>query len=209
MRPYSQAINARFSSMTASSRSRDVTALLIEWRQGDGAALERLIPLVYAELRKVARAHLKREQASHSLQATALVHEVYLRLVRVDRMTMENEAHFMAVASRLMRQILVDHARRKLAGKRRGATTIVSLDGVLPQAAPTAPRDIDVLALDEALDELASFDAQQCRVVEMRFFAGLTIDEVAQALGISPATVEREWAMAKAWLYGRLSDRPA
>jgi len=182
----------------------DVTALLIEWRQGDAAALERLVPLVYAELKKVAGAHLRHEQAGHSLQATALVHEVYLRLVNVDRMTFESRAHFMAVAARLMRQILVDRARRKLAGKRGGRATMVSLDGVSPAV---GPRNIDVLALDEALGELASFDAQQCRIVEMRFFAGLTIDEAAHALGISTATVEREWAVAKAWLYEQLSAR--
>lgn len=195
--------------MTESIRPHDVTALLIEWRQGDAAALERLVPLVYAELRKVARAQLRREQAGHSLQATALVHEVYLRLVNVDRMTIENRAHFMAVAARLMRQILVDHARRRLAGKRGGAATMVSLEGVSPGVNRVGPAAVDVLALDEALGELASFDAQQCRVVEMRFFAGLTIEEAAQALGISTATVEREWALAKAWLYQQLSPRTA
>ena len=187
----------------------DVTALLIEWRQGDAAALERLVPLVYAELKKVAGAHLRHEQAGHSLQATALVHEVYLRLVNVDRMTFESRAHFMAVAARLMRQILVDRARRRLAGKRGARATMVSLDGVAPAVHAIGPTNIDVLALDEALAELASFDAQQCRIVEMRFFAGLTIDEAAHALGISTATVEREWAVAKAWLYAQLSARTA
>jgi RNA polymerase sigma factor (TIGR02999 family) len=194
--------------MTESSRPHDVTALLIEWRQGDTGALERLVPLVYAELRKVAGAQLRRERVGHSLQATALVHEVYLRLVNVDRMTLESRAHFMAVAARLMRQILVDHARRRLAGKRGGGATMVSLDGVSP-VNPVGPTNVDVLALDAALGELASFDAQQCRIVEMRFFAGLTIDEAADALGISTATVEREWAVAKAWLYAQLSARTA
>jgi RNA polymerase sigma-70 factor (ECF subfamily) len=195
--------------MTESSRPDDVTALLIEWRQGDPAALERLLPVMYAELRKVAGAHLRRERAGHSLQATALVHEVYLRLVNVNRMTLESRVHFMALAARLMRQILVDHARRKLAGKRGGAATIVSLDGGSPRVSTVGPTDVDVLALDEALAELASFDAQQCRVVELRFFAGLTIEEAAEALGISAATVEREWASAKAWLYQQLSGRTA
>lgn len=196
--------------MMESLRSRDdVTALLIEWRQGDAAALERLVPLVYAELKRVAGAHLRHEQAGHSLQATALVHEVYLRLVNVDRMTVQSRAHFMAVAARLMRQILVDRARRRLAGKRGGGATMVSLDGVAPAVHAVGPTNIDVLALDEALGELASFDAQQCRIVEMRFFAGLTIDEAAHALGISTATVEREWAVAKAWLYAQLSARTA
>ena len=187
----------------------DVTALLVEWRQGDAAALDRLVPLVYAELKKVAGAHLRHEEAGHSLQATALVHEVYLRLVNVDRMTFESRAHFMAVAARLMRQILVDRARRKLSGKRGGGMTTVSLDGLSPAANAVGPTNIDVLALDEALAELASFDAQQCRIVEMRFFAGLTIDEAAHALSISTATVEREWAVAKAWLYAQLSARTA
>ena len=196
--------------MTERSRPHDdVTALLIEWRQGDAAALERLVPLVYAELKRVAGAHLRHERAGHSLQATALVHEVYLRLVNVDRLTFESRAHFMAVAARLMRQVLVDRARRRLRGKRGGGATMVSLDRVPPAVNTAGPTNIDVLALDEALAELASFDAQQCRIVEMRFFAGLTIDEVAHALGISTATVEREWAVAKAWLYTQLSARTA
>jgi RNA polymerase sigma factor (TIGR02999 family) len=182
-----------------------VTALLVEWRQGDAEALERLVPLVYAELRKLARAQLRHEQAGHSVQATALVHEVYLRLVNVNRMTVESRAHFMSIAARLMRQILVDRARRKLAGKRGGTATQVSLDDVSPPTARVDPVSVDVLALNEALDELASFDADQCRIVELRFFGGLTIEETAQALEISTATVEREWVIAKAWLYQRLA----
>ena len=188
--------------MTDDSRANDVTGLLLSWRQGDAGALDRLVPLMYDELRRVARRHLRREPPGHSLQATALVHEVYLRLVDVDRMTLKSRTHFFAVAARLMRQILVDHARRKRAGKRGGGVTMMSLDEVSP-AAQTS--NVDVLALDQALDALSSFDPQQCRVVELRFFAGLNIDEAAEALGISTATVEREWAMAKAWLYQRLS----
>jgi RNA polymerase sigma factor (TIGR02999 family) len=188
-------------------RSQDITALLEEWRLGDAAALERLIPLLYSELRKMARAHMRREPVVHSLQATALVHEVYLRLVNADSLTVENRAHFMAIAGCLMRQILVDHARRRRAGKRGGAATTVSLESVLPRGERTEPTDVNVLALNEALEELASFDPRQSRVVEMRYFAGLTIDETAQALGMSTATVEREWAIAKAWLYQRLSAR--
>jgi RNA polymerase sigma-70 factor, ECF subfamily len=184
---------------------QDVSGLLAQWRDGDTDALERLIPLVYADLRKLARAHLRREQPGHSLQATALVHEVYLRLVNLDRLRVENRTHFIAVAARLMRQILVDHARRQRAGKRGAAVPVVSLDGVAPQAEPAAGGcDLDILALDRALDELASFDAQQCRIIEMRFFGGLTIDETAEALDISTATVERDWAFARAWLYDRL-----
>jgi RNA polymerase sigma-70 factor, ECF subfamily len=190
--------------MPHSSGPNDVTSLLVEWRQGHAEALERLIPLVYTELRKLARAHLRREQPGHSLQPTALVHELYLRLMNVNRLICENRAHFMSVAARLMRQILVDHARRRRAGKRGGAATVVGLDAVSPEAVPINPTPIDVLALDDALAALASFDPQQCRVVELRFFAGLTLDETAEALDISAATVEREWAIAKAWLYQRL-----
>jgi len=181
---------------------QEVTGLLLSWRQGDAAALDRLTPLVYDELRRVARRHLRREAPGHSLQATALVHEVYLRLVDVDRMTLKNRTHFFAVAARLMRQILVDHARRKRADKRGGAVTMVSLDEVSPAAQTSG---VDVLALNEALDALSSLDVRQCRVVELRFFAGLNIDEAAEALDVSTATVEREWAMAKAWLHRRLS----
>lgn len=190
--------------MIDSPRSDDVTALLLDWRRGDAVALERLLPLVYADLRKVARAHLRREPAGHSLQATALVHEVYLRLVGLDRLRVASRTHFMAVAARLMRQILVDHARRKRAGKR-GGVTVIGLDMVPPRAEPyTGAAEVDILALDRALEELASFDAQQCRVVELKFFAGLTIEEMAEALGTSTATVEREWVIARAWLYQRL-----
>ena len=181
----------------------DVTDLLLTWRQGDAAALDRLVPLVYDELRRVARRHLQREEPGHDLQATALVHEVYLRLVDVDRMTMRSRTHFFGVAATLMRQILVDHARRQRAGKRGAGATMLSLDEV--QAAAPA-SSVDVLALDQALDALSGIDARQCRVVELRFFAGLNIDETAEALGISPATVEREWAMAKAWLFRRMSS---
>jgi RNA polymerase sigma factor (TIGR02999 family) len=180
----------------------DVTELLLSWRQGDAEALDRLVPVVYDELRRVARRHLRREQPGHALQATALVHEVYLRLVDVERLTLKNRTHFFAVAAKLMRQILVDHARRQHAGKRGGGATMVSLADVSPAAQPPS---VDVLALDQALEALSAIDARQCGVVELRFFGGLDIDEAAEALGISPATVEREWAFAKAWLYRRLS----
>ena len=181
-----------------------VTALLLEWRQGDKGALDRLVPLVYEELRRVARARLKAERG-HSLQTTALVHEAYFRLVDLDRMTFNSRTHFFAVAARLMRQILVDHARKRLAGKRGGGVTIVGLDEVSPAAKTTG---VDVLALDEALDQLTSIDARLCHVVELRFFAGLNIDETAEALDVSTATVERDWVTAKAWLFQRLSLQP-
>ena len=182
--------------------SHDVTGLLLSWRQGDAAALDRLLPVVYDELRRVAGRRLRGESPRHALQATALVHEVYLRLVDIDRMTLTSRAHFFGVASTLMRQILVDHARRLRADKRGGRVTMLSLDEAVPAAWTSS---VDVLALDEALDALSAVDSRQCRVVELRFFAGLKIDEAAAALGISPATVEREWALAKAWLFRRLS----
>lgn len=186
----------------AVSPLHDVTELLRSWRQGDVAALDRLVPLVHAELRRVARSHIRREGPGHTLQATALVHEVYLRLVGLDRLTLNDRTHFFAVAATLMRQILVDHARRKRADKRGGGVTMMTLNEVTPASQASM---VDVIALDQALDALCARDARQCRVVELRFFAGLNIDETAQAIGVSPATVEREWAMAKAWLHRRLS----
>jgi RNA polymerase sigma factor (TIGR02999 family) len=192
--------------MVEAPRPDDVATLLTEWRRGDPVAFERLLPLVYADLRKVARAHLRREGPGHSLQPTALVHEVYLRLVGLDRLALESRTHFMALAARLMRQILVDHARHKRAGKRGGAVTMVGLDMLPARAEPsTRAPDVDILALDHALQELATFDPQQCRLVELKFFAGLSIEEMAETLGISTATVEREWVIAKAWLYHRLA----
>jgi RNA polymerase sigma factor (TIGR02999 family) len=187
------------------ARPHNVTELLLSWGQGDTAALDRLVPLLYDDLRRVARGHLRREPPGHTLQATALVHEVFLRLVDVDRMTLTSRTHFFALSARLMRQILVDHARRQRAGKRGGGATVISLNEAAAAAAPTPTSSVDVLALDEALDALASFDVRQCRVVELRFFAGLNIPETADALGVSTPTVERDWAMAKAWLHQRLS----
>jgi RNA polymerase sigma factor (TIGR02999 family) len=187
------------------SHAHNVTELLLSWGQGDTAALDRLVPLLYDDLRRVARGHLRRERPGHTLQASALVHEVFLRLVDVDRMTLKSRTHFFALSARLMRQILVDHARRHRAGKRGGSATVIGLSEAAGAAAPTSTSSVDVLALDEALDTLSSFDVRQCRVVELRFFAGLNIPETAHALGVSTATVEREWAMAKAWLHQRLS----
>jgi RNA polymerase sigma factor (TIGR02999 family) len=190
--------------MTDSSSRQSVTGLLLQWRDGRKEALDRLVPIVYSELKRLARTRLRGEQEGHSLQATALVHEVYLRLVDVDRMTLENRAHFFAVASRLMRQVLVDHARRRDADKRGGDVTIVSLADVAPAGPGTT---VDILALDEALDALTTLDPRLCRVVELKFFGGLTIEETAAALEVSRATVERDWAVAKAWLYERMSSR--
>jgi RNA polymerase sigma factor (TIGR02999 family) len=188
-----------------STQDGDVTVLLTRWRQGDKAALDALIPLVYRELRGVAAGRLRGERAGRSLETTALVHETYLRLVDLHRLTLENRTHFFAVAARLMRQILVDHARRAQADKRGGGQTMVTLEMATPASAPNI---VDVLVLDQALDELATMDERLCRVVELKFFAGLTIDETSEALGVSPATIERDWAAAKAWLYDRMMPSP-
>lgn len=176
--------------------SHPVTELLIRWKAGDQAALEALVPLVYKELRDIARRHLQKERPGHTLQSAALVHEAYLRLFDQRPFDTENKAHFLAVASRLMRQILVDYARSHGAAKR-GADRRVELDAslVLPQM-----RSTDVVALDDALNGLATLDEQQGRIVELRFFGGLSTEEIAEALDISPSTVKRDWNVARAWL---------
>lgn len=173
-----------------------VTELLVRWKAGDQAALEELVPLVYKELREIARRQLLRERPGHTLQSAALVHEAYLRLLDQRPFDTENRAHFLAVASRLMRQILVDHARGHGAAKR-GADRTVQLDAslVLPQV-----RTADVVALDDALNSLTKLDEQQGRIVELRFFGGLATEEIAEVLGISASTVKRDWNVAKAWL---------
>lgn len=178
-----------------------VTALLRAWREGDAGALDRLMPLLYDELRRVARVHLRREQAGHSLQATALVHEVYLRLARGGQFTVESRTQFLALAAHLIRQILVDHARRRRSAKRGGRVTAM---GLSDETAALHPPAVEILALDAALEELGTFDPRQRDLVELRYFAGLTIAEAAAALQVSTATVEREWAAARAWLYQRL-----
>jgi RNA polymerase sigma factor (TIGR02999 family) len=176
--------------------SQAVSELLVQWKAGDQQALDRLVPLLYKELREIARAHLQRERPGHTLQSAALVHEAYLRLLDQKPFDTENRMHFLAVASRLMRQILVDYARSRGAAKR-GADLRVELDGAVIAA---RERDIDVLALDDALTQLTELDEQQGRIVEMRFFAGLSVEEIGEVLGISRSTVKREWNVAKAWL---------
>jgi RNA polymerase sigma factor (TIGR02999 family) len=188
--------------MCAQRDDHEVTKLLADWQRGDEAALARLMPIVYAELRRRARGRLRGEGREHTLEATALVHEAYLRLVGLDRMTLQNRTHFFAMAARLMREILVDHARRKHALKRGGGISVHGLDDV---AAGNEGALVDMVALDEALTDLAAFDQRLCRVVELKFFAGLSIAETAAAIDVSPATVERDWAVAKAWLLQRLS----
>jgi RNA polymerase sigma factor (TIGR02999 family) len=192
--------------MTDDTPRGDVTSLLVRWRQGDRVALDALVSVVYPQLRRVARARLRGERAGHSLHTTALVNEVYLRLVEVNRLSVESRTHFLAVAARLMRQILVDHARRREADKRGGGVTVVVLDEAAPAVSPAV---VDVLDLDEALEALALLDPRLCRVVELKYFVGFTIQETAAALDVSPATVERDWTVARAWLHGRLTDRRA
>jgi RNA polymerase sigma factor (TIGR02999 family) len=178
-----------------------VTSLLLLWRAGDKAALDKLMPLVYDELRRLANAYLRRERPDHTLQSTALVHEAYSRLVGQNLPEWQNRAHFFGVAAQLMRQILVDYARNHRAAKRGGSVCRLPLNDAESQ---TTVKDVDVVALDDALQSLAKLDPQQSRVVELRFFAGLSIDDTSEVLGISPATVKRDWRTARVWLYREL-----
>jgi RNA polymerase sigma factor (TIGR02999 family) len=187
--------------------ANDVTRLLQEWRNGSQEALDRLIPLVYAELRTMAARYLSRERTDHTLQTTGLVHEAYVKLVDQRDVQWQNRAHFFGIAAKLMRRILVDDARHRLRGKRGGGAAQVQIDE-LPIAAPAAGVDaIDAVALDRALQELEQLDPDQARIVELRFFGGLTLEETATVLEVSPATVKREWAVAKGWLYRAMTTR--
>lgn len=186
----------------AVSPSKVITRLLVGWSRGDRAAFDQLLPLVYDELRKVAARRLRHERANHTLQPTALVHEAYVKLIDQDRVQWRNRAHFFAISSRLMRRILVDHARAHGAAKRGGGAQLVSLDDAGDVA--LAP-DVSLLALDEALGQLETLDPVQAQIIELRFFGGLTIEETAAVVRVSPATVGREWNVAKAWLYRELT----
>ena len=179
----------------------DISQLLRAWSNGDELALSELTPIVYAELRRLAHRYMRRERAGHSLQTTALVNEAYMRLVDCTRMQWQNRAHFFAVSSQLMRRILVDHARRQNL-KRGGGVPHVSLDEAVVVGRQPG---LDLVALDDALNALARMDARKGRVVEMRFFAGLSVDEIAAVLKVSPVTVRRDWNSAKIWLYRELS----
>ena len=184
------------------SPSPDITALLQAWSAGNPNALDELMPVVYAELHRLARARLRGEREHHTLQATALVNETYVRLVGQTRIQWLNRAQFFGTAAELMRRILVDHARERGSAKRGGAATRVELDEALGAA---EARDVDVLALNVALDRLERLDARQCRLIVLRFFGGLTIEEAAGVLEISPATAKREWLTAKMWLRRELA----
>ena len=191
--------------MLAHEPPSQVTKLLQGWRGGDRNDLEALLPLVYDELRRLAHHHLRNERPDHTLQSTALVHEAYFRLVGQDLPEWESRAHFFAIAAQLMRQILVDYARRHRASKRGSGVCTLTLDDA---AALPERKDVDVLALDDALNPLAEIDPRQARVVELRFFAGLSLEETSEVMGIATATVQRDWTAARAWLHREISRRP-
>jgi RNA polymerase sigma factor (TIGR02999 family) len=176
---------------------------LAKWQAGDTEALEALVPLVYNELRRLAHRYIQKEGPNHILQSTALVHEAYLRLAKQNGRKFENRAHFFAICAQLMRQILVDYARNRRAVKRGGGNAITLADTL----APAKNRSVDLVDLDAALQELAKLDAQQSRIVELRFFGGLSIEEISRVLDISPATVKRDWTTAKVWLYNKIKAR--
>ena len=188
----------------AQEPSSPVSELLLHWGNGDRKALEAILPLVYNELRRLARYHLRQQRPNHTLQTTALVHEAYLRLAQERSLHVENRAHFLGVAAQLMRWILVDYERNRRAAKRGAGATRLTLDRAV--AAPHArDQDVDLLALDEALNRLAKLDHQQSQIIELRYFAGLSIEDTSEFLGVSAATVKRSWASARAWLLREMS----
>ena len=183
---------------------QNVTEMLRNWRNGDREALEKLIPVVYDELRRQAVNYLRRERPGHTLQTTALIHEAYLRLINQQNIEWQNRAHFYAIAARLMRQILVDHARKHQAAKRGGSDIKVPLEEAM---AISSERSVDLVALDEALTRLAAIDPQQSRIVELRYFSGLSVEETAEVMAVSSRTVKRDWNVAKAWLRQQIGER--
>src|SRR3979411_770833 len=187
--------------MISPAPREEVTRMLIDWSGGDRGAPAKLMPLVYEELRQLARQYLQQERPDHTLQATGLVHEAYLRLVDQSTTTWQNRAHFFGVAAPLMRRILVDYARSHRVEKRGGGWDKLAFDEAL---APSAERSVDLVALDDALKDLLAFDPHQSQIVELRFFGGLTNEEIGEVLDVSPRTVKREWRIAKAWLGGQL-----
>lgn len=189
--------------VTSEVQSHDVTQLLIQWSHGDEGALTALTPLVYDELHRVARSYMRRENPGHTLQSTALVHEAFVRLVD-QRVAWNSRAHFFGIAAQMMRRILVDHAKAKATAKRGSGAPRLELDEHL---AASPKRDVDLVALDEALERLSQIDPQRARIVELRFFGGLSNEESALLLGISQATVQRQWAGARAWLFKELSQK--
>ena len=188
--------------MPEAESTPDVTGLLIDWSNGDRKALEELMPLVYGELRRLAGAHLRRERSAHTLQSTALVHEAFLRLVNQNNVHWRNRAHFYGIAAQMIRRILVDHARAQHAGKRGAGAVKLELDEAM---AASEQKELDLLGLDSALVRLAEMDERQARIVELRFFAGLSVEETAEVIQLSTATVKREWSSARAWLYREMT----
>lgn len=184
--------------------SKQVSEILLHWGQGDRRALEELLPLIYNELRRLARYHLKQQRSNHTLQTTALVNEVYLRLAQEESLAAGSRAHFLAIAAQLMRWILVDYERSRRAAKRGAGATHLTLDPSLA-AWGSQPSDVDLLALDQALNRLAKLDQQQSQIIELRYFGGLSIEDTSEFLGVSPATVKRGWASARAWLLREMS----
>jgi RNA polymerase sigma factor (TIGR02999 family) len=184
-----------------SSTKQSVSALLAKWHAGDAEALEAVVPLVYNELRRLAHRYLQKERPDHILQSTALVHEAYLRLMKQSGKKFENRAHFFAICAQLMRQILVEYARNRRAAKRDGGQTLTLNDTI----ALVKAKSVDLIALDDALETLAKLDLQQSRIVELRFFGGLSIEETSRVLDISEATVKRDWTTAKVWLHHEMS----
>jgi len=187
---------------TPLSASAELTALLVQWSRGDRAALERLLPMIYDECRRIASRQLRHEHREHTLDPTALVHEAYLRLVDQRNATWENRAQFFGVVAQVMRRILVDYARARYAKKRGGSAVLVSLQAAAAESSD--PQIADIIAIDEALGRLAVRDPDQVRIIELRFFAGLSVEETAHVLARSPRTVKREWRLAKSWLYREL-----
>ena len=185
-----------------------VTGLLLAWQQGDARAADELVPLVYAHLRSIAANRLHAERDGHTLQPTALVHEAWLRLMRQHGITWQNRSQFYAIAAQIMRRILVDHARRRLASKRGGGAVMLDVDELAEALASPMPDD-RLVALNAALEQLSALDERQARVVELRFFGGLSVEETADVLTLSPTTVKREWATARAWLFRAVQDGPS
>jgi RNA polymerase sigma factor (TIGR02999 family) len=186
--------------------STSVSKLLVDWRAGDSEDLDALIPLLYRELRRLAHAHLQRQRHDHTLQSTALVHEAYLKLMKLEDMDWQNRAHFFGMAAQVMRGILVDYARNRSAAKRGGGACKLSLDEAIAQP---QQRELKLVALDDALRDLAEIDPRQSRIVELRFLGGLSIEESSEVLGISVATTKREWASARTWLYRQMRGASA
>ena len=186
-----------------------LTSLLQSWHDGDQAALDEMMPVVYDELRVLAARHLRSERPGHTLQTTALVHEAYLRLAGQRQPDWKNRAYFFGAVATIMRRILVDHARRRVRDKRGGGIEVLALEEVSePAASTTSQGGIDVEALDQALDKLGAVDARQARIVELRYFSGMTVEEVAEVLSVSPGTVKRDWTVARAWLFAELRPTP-